>query len=120
MPSSKRSREPAAPDVGGKVLEVRRRRASCWSTMPSQPSHFASSVSVHSDASPAHRRRTLPSLAPILERRLDFLVERLRQLPAHRVELGAEHGAALALDRGVELVGGIGEEPHPVLDELCA
>src|SRR6266568_255361 len=55
--------------------------------------------------------------APILERRLDRLVQILRQHVAHRVELAAEDRAALFLYRRVKLVGGVGEEAHTILDE---
>ena len=47
------------------------------------------------------------------------LSSRLGQLAAHRVELVAEHDAALFLDRGVKLVGGVGEKPDAVVDQLA-
>ncbi len=60
----------------------------------------------------------LAFLTPVLERTLDVFLQCVGQLVAHRIELGPEHGAALFLHRRVELVGGIGEQPDPVFDEL--
>ena len=60
----------------------------------------------------------LALFAPVLERRLDVLFDFLGQLVAHRVELAAEHHAALLLYRGIELVGGVGKKPDSVIDEL--
>ena len=87
--------KPAAPDVVGKVLEVRHGVPLLVDDAePAEPFRFVGLGPQRRVAGP--QPPDLAVLAPILERRTDFLVERLRQLPAHRVELGAEHGAALA------------------------
>ena len=59
----------------------------------------------------------LALLAPVFERRLDPVVQLLRQLVRHRVELAAEHRAALLLHRRIELVGRVGEQSDAVLDQ---
>ena len=61
----------------------------------------------------------LALLAPILERGLNIPLQFGGQFVAHRVQLAAEHRAALILHRGVELVGCIGEKPHSILDKFC-
>ena len=42
----------------------------------------------------------------------------LAQLQLLAVDAGAEHAGALVRDRAIELVGGIGEQPDAVLDQL--
>ena len=83
MPSSSTSREAGLPDSAARSCELRRSLAAARSTMPSQPIHLASSASVHSEASPAHSRRTLPSRRQSSSAACDLLVERRRQLGAH-------------------------------------
>ena len=65
-------------------------RLRCSSTMPSQPSHLASSVPVQRRASPAQSRRTLPVAPPRFERGRDRLLELGRELGRLAVELVAE------------------------------
>src|SRR5271155_4357901 len=61
MPSNRTSVKPAFLTSVAKFCSAAT-PFNCSLTTPSQPTHFASSVSVHSEASAAHSRRTLPSL----------------------------------------------------------
>ena len=117
MPSSSTSLEPGALDVIGEVLEMRDPlQLLVDDVQPTEPVGLVRLGPQRGVGGP--QPPDLALLAPVLEGRLDVLLQLVRQLVAHRVELGPEHGAALFLHRGVELVGGVGEQPHPVLDEL--
>ncbi len=111
MPSKQHVPEPRPPDILREILEVRDALQLLVDDFePTQPIGFVRLGPQRSVGGPQSPDFAL--LAPILERSLDILVQFLRQLVAHRVELAAEHGAALFLHGSIKVVGGVGEQPR--------
>ena len=90
MPSSRTSLNPAPLTSSAKRLEVRDALQLLVDDAPASRAISPRRVSVHSEASAAHRRRTLPSLRQSSSAAWTVLVQLLGQLVAHRVELAAE------------------------------